>query len=371
MGFYRRIKLLPGVTLNLSRGGVSTSVGAREAHFTAGHGKARTTVGLPGSGLSYKHIESAADNALKVTASTIEVPAEISKGNAWRGWLWTLLMIAILATIGYSVANADEPPAIPDAYAVKSPEPDRRGTSLQPLVIQQPADLEHARNERETAWSSIGLAILTGLLFLANLWLISEGRRVSTRQALDTQRAIAEQTRAADEMHAVAEATKNNAVLMSGMLQKQMRAYISVEVGTAAFQNQHLRFEAMPTLTNNGLTPARNVCFKILSDILDGREIQHPLEFAEIGHLIINDMGMAPRQSLTIRRVVANRVPDGDVGDIMEGNSRRLFAWGKVTYDDVFGGSWETNFCLSYWFLKVGDEWKVFGNFYPKHNNST
>jgi hypothetical protein len=212
---------------------------------------------------------------------------------------------------------------------------------------------------------------ITGFLFLANLWLIIEARRVSTRQALDTQRAIVEQTRAADEMHVVAEATKNNAVLMSGMLHKQMRAYISVEVGTATFQSQHLRFEAIPTLTNNGLTPARNVCFKILADIFDGRELDRPIEFAEIGDLIINDMGMAPRQSLTIRRVVANRVPDGDVGVIMEGNSRRLFAWGKVTYDDVFGGSWETNFCLSYWFVRIGEEWKVFGNFYPKHNNST
>ena len=55
----------------------------------------------------------------------------------------------------------------------------------------------------------------------------------------------------------------------------------------------------------------------------------------------------------------------------MQGNSRRLFAWGKVTYDDVYGGSWETNFCISYWFVKVGEEMKVFGNFYPKHNNAT
>jgi hypothetical protein len=55
----------------------------------------------------------------------------------------------------------------------------------------------------------------------------------------------------------------------------------------------------------------------------------------------------------------------------MQGNTRRLYTWGKVTYDDVYGGSWETHFCINYWFVKVGDEVKVFGNFHPEHNNAT
>ncbi len=55
--FYRRIRVLPGVTLNLSKRGISASVGVRGAHVTVGHGKVRETVGIPGSGLSYTHIE--------------------------------------------------------------------------------------------------------------------------------------------------------------------------------------------------------------------------------------------------------------------------------------------------------------------------
>ncbi len=57
--FRRRIKILPGITLNLSRSGVSTSVGVRGAHVTVGHGQVRETVGIPGSGLSYTHVQSA------------------------------------------------------------------------------------------------------------------------------------------------------------------------------------------------------------------------------------------------------------------------------------------------------------------------
>gem|GEM_PF-5227109 len=57
--FRRTVKILPGIRLNLSRSGVSTSIGVRGAHVTLGHGKVRTTVGLPGSGLSYSHVEKA------------------------------------------------------------------------------------------------------------------------------------------------------------------------------------------------------------------------------------------------------------------------------------------------------------------------
>jgi len=54
LNFRRRIKILPGVTLNLSKSGVSTSVGRRGAKVTLGgsHGP-RATVGIPGTGLSY------------------------------------------------------------------------------------------------------------------------------------------------------------------------------------------------------------------------------------------------------------------------------------------------------------------------------
>ncbi|MBK5930129.1 DUF4236 domain-containing protein [Halochromatium salexigens] len=51
--FWRRIQLLPGVTLNLSKSSASLSLGPRGAKYTIGPRGTRTTVGLPGTGLFY------------------------------------------------------------------------------------------------------------------------------------------------------------------------------------------------------------------------------------------------------------------------------------------------------------------------------
>ena len=56
--FQKRVRILPGVTLNFSRKGVSTSIGTRGARVTLGHDQRRTTLGLPGSGISHTEVVS-------------------------------------------------------------------------------------------------------------------------------------------------------------------------------------------------------------------------------------------------------------------------------------------------------------------------
>jgi len=51
--FWRRVRIAPGVTLNLSKRGASVSVGPRGAKLTAGSRGMRATAGIPGSGLFY------------------------------------------------------------------------------------------------------------------------------------------------------------------------------------------------------------------------------------------------------------------------------------------------------------------------------
>jgi hypothetical protein len=51
--FYRRVRILPGVTLNVSKRGASVSVGPRGAHVTLGKRGVRESVGIPGTGISY------------------------------------------------------------------------------------------------------------------------------------------------------------------------------------------------------------------------------------------------------------------------------------------------------------------------------
>jgi hypothetical protein len=57
MGFRFRkiISVLPGVKVNLSKSGVSTSLGGKGATVNVGSsGKKTLTLGIPGSGLSYQ-----------------------------------------------------------------------------------------------------------------------------------------------------------------------------------------------------------------------------------------------------------------------------------------------------------------------------
>ena len=52
--FQKRIKILPGLRLNVSKTGISWTVGTRGASVTARDGKLTGNVGIPGTGLSYR-----------------------------------------------------------------------------------------------------------------------------------------------------------------------------------------------------------------------------------------------------------------------------------------------------------------------------
>lgn len=80
--FRKTISLLPGVRLNISKSGVSASVGGKGASVNIGQGgRVRGTVGLPGSGMSYSE---------SVTPST-------KKG---RGFYWFMLIAGIAIAYG-------------------------------------------------------------------------------------------------------------------------------------------------------------------------------------------------------------------------------------------------------------------------------
>lgn len=121
--FRRTIRILPGVKLNFSKSGVSTSVGKRGAHVTVGHGKVRTTVGVPGTGVSYTTTTTAATPAGAAPAahrrrapapgaipgsdrsdSTISSPSAFGRSPGTSWWarlLIAIVVIAILKLIGW------------------------------------------------------------------------------------------------------------------------------------------------------------------------------------------------------------------------------------------------------------------------------
>jgi hypothetical protein len=100
--FRRSIKILPGIRLNLSRSGISTSVGVRGAHITVGHGKVRETIGIPDTGLSYTHVEGThqAHQEGQGEAMPAAVTEPLPKGNAVRGVFWFALIVAIAVAVG-------------------------------------------------------------------------------------------------------------------------------------------------------------------------------------------------------------------------------------------------------------------------------
>jgi hypothetical protein len=51
--FRRSFKIAPGVRINLSKSGVSTSIGTRGATVNIRGDRMRETVGAPGTGISY------------------------------------------------------------------------------------------------------------------------------------------------------------------------------------------------------------------------------------------------------------------------------------------------------------------------------
>jgi hypothetical protein len=51
--FQKRIRILPGVSINLSKSGVSTSLGPRGCKTNISKRGVKQTLGIPGTGLSF------------------------------------------------------------------------------------------------------------------------------------------------------------------------------------------------------------------------------------------------------------------------------------------------------------------------------
>lgn len=77
--FRKSISIIPGVRVNLSKSGVSTSVGKPGATVNFSTRGTRTTIGLPGTGVSY---------------------SDTSKpGQAGSRWLLWLVLIVLAAAV--------------------------------------------------------------------------------------------------------------------------------------------------------------------------------------------------------------------------------------------------------------------------------
>lgn len=108
--FHRSIRVVPGIKINLGKRSTSLSIGGRGAHVTLRPGHtARTTVGIPGSGIRYttggqaaaKPHQAHSKPAQSVRPSApVEPTADepLPTGRAWKGVLW-LAIVILIATL--------------------------------------------------------------------------------------------------------------------------------------------------------------------------------------------------------------------------------------------------------------------------------
>lgn len=87
--FNRRIRIVPGLTLNVGKRGVSASVGTTGAKVTIGPTGVRRTIGLPGTGLS--------DTELVRPQATDGPPASAPQTDNIPIWLVVVIVVLVVA----------------------------------------------------------------------------------------------------------------------------------------------------------------------------------------------------------------------------------------------------------------------------------
>jgi hypothetical protein len=112
--FRRSVRIMPGVRLNLSKSGISTSLGGRGATLNIGRRGTRATVGIPGTGLSYStRLSGAARHRPAEVMTDADAPAA-AQGSPLLGWL---TLGGVLLALGMCVSGRSSAPAAPETPA--------------------------------------------------------------------------------------------------------------------------------------------------------------------------------------------------------------------------------------------------------------
>ena len=91
--FRRRVRILPGLYLNISKRGVSTSIGGHGATLNISKRGTRTTLGLPGTGLSWR----------SPTKPWQGPPTQLQANDAGDGGSWIVPALVIVVLVAVAV----------------------------------------------------------------------------------------------------------------------------------------------------------------------------------------------------------------------------------------------------------------------------
>jgi len=128
--FQKRLSILPGVRVNLSKSGVSTSVGPRGADINIGRHGVTANAGIPGTGLSYRR-----------------------KIGTHGSWLGVVLLVGALAF--WAGRHVDKSPVAQPVMAMPAALSHSAASAPHDLAAGQPAFVHRGGSVvRETAKSS-------------------------------------------------------------------------------------------------------------------------------------------------------------------------------------------------------------------------
>lgn len=125
--FFRRVRIAPGVSINLSKSGASVSVGPKGAKVTVGPRGVRKTVGLPGTGVYYttisRHHEPAAEPTGPPTSESPPTGSGIRGFWGRRSTPGKVAIVVVAALLALLALN-------PRSAATATPTPSRPGAAL-------------------------------------------------------------------------------------------------------------------------------------------------------------------------------------------------------------------------------------------------
>jgi hypothetical protein len=216
------------------------------------------------------------------------------------------------------------------------------------------------------------LVVVTAFLFAIGVY---QGIQLS-RHASHMESSATEASRAATAMESVAvgigESVKNTRDLMEsqrGFWQRQMRAYLSVRFGGVVLQDNttNYRFEVRMILANTGHTPADEVNYRAVADVLPF-PLPDDFTFSMPDIQITSGGVLGPQQVFTMGAFVDRMYTDEEIAEISTGTVKRLYIYGTVRYRDAFGSDRYTNFSQRVEWMR-GGQFTGFNT--RRHNDAT
>ncbi|UTP40180.1 hypothetical protein M9M90_03115 [Phenylobacterium sp. LH3H17] len=158
----------------------------------------------------------------------------------------------------------------------------------------------------------------------------------------------------------------------------QLRAYVSVQIGGALYQDDNYVFEANPVLYNSGGTPAHKVTWRVAAAVLPvplPDDFRFPLP--ERPRRTARSLLLPPQQTFEMRGIVDGRIEPGEVLRTKLGFGQALYVWGVVSYRDIFRRSHRTTFAQQVFWRPSGPTGPdgttpeiIRGSYLPHHNKS-